>query len=168
MHYLQNHIWCSESNWGCHYDCRHLVSLSAFREGFTEDWEAIVDESADKFLDQSDKDRCEEFYRLRGYAMPDDSVFTRDVPNLRPEVLDWLEENVEDRKGWECGRGWCIGSTKYRATDKFSLTVFFHRRSDAMAFIRTWSKWKKPINYCQYFTDVRKRLNLDTLKYEEA
>ena len=168
MNYLQNHIWCRDSNWGGHYDCRHLVGLSSYLEGYKEDWDNIlVDKSFyDKkvrskfsglFLDNPD---CQE--------IPEEELcemFTYKIKTLHPDVLEWLTTEVPD-KGEE--KGWCVGSDEYVRSDaSYSYSIFFQRRSDAMKFIKRWSKWKKPIHYCQYFTDVRKTLNLKTLKYEE-
>lgn len=166
MDYLQNHIWCSESNWDrVHYDCRHLVSFRCFGED-EDDWNAIVDENAERIEDEM-LVRMNE--RLKEKGLVDKSKkydTTRPVKNFKPHVLKWLEDNVADRQDPDCEKGWCIGSTQYRSTDIGSLTVFFHRKRDAMAFIKEFSKYKKPVCYCQYFTDVRKKLNLETLKYE--
>lgn len=168
MDYLQNHIWCSDSNWGCNYDCRHLVNISSKSD--RDDWSKIIDEEAERFFDYEERDR---FKRLienlhKEYYPEYDEMFYRTVKNLRPHVLEWLEENVADRKDPDCKKGWCIGSMEYRYTDISSLTVFFHRKTDAMAFIKRFSKYGKATHYCQYFTDVRKKLNLETMKYERV
>ena len=139
MDYLRNHCWCSDSNWGGEYDCQVMVSLNNYRAGYTEDWNNLMTEKM-----------CTEGV---------------DTITLKQEVLDWLVSNIPDYKD---DKGWCVGSDEYTSNDtSVSYSVFFQRRRDAMKFIKTWSKWKKPINYCQYFTDVRKRLNLETGKYEE-
>jgi hypothetical protein len=169
MNYLQNHIWCSDSNWGGQYDCRHLVSVDKYHldSESREDWDNLVDEKAEIYFDQDECDRLTEMYINRGIT-PDKEWFEKSSPNLKPEVLQWLVDNVEDRpksSGEDCLKGWCVGSTEYRHTDGGSITIFFHRRKDAMAFIKKWSKWKKPTHYCQYFTDVRKKLDLETMKY---
>ncbi|AUG88420.1 hypothetical protein PQC39_gp056 [Vibrio phage Vp_R1] len=92
-------------------------------------------------------------------------VFMREHPYPKQEVLDWLTENVPDRNG---KKGWCIGSDEYIAGDSCAgFTFFFQIRADAMKFIKAWSKWKKPVIYTQYFTDVRRKLNLETMKYED-
>ncbi|MDB4311806.1 hypothetical protein N9937_00085 [bacterium] len=166
MDYLQNHCWCSSSHWdGKHYDCRHIVSLNSYQEGYEDDWNALIDPEAESFFDEESFNITFDIYKERGYPPSKKSYYMRGVLNLKPEVLDWLEENVEDRTGEECNKGWCVGSTEYRSSPSTSLSVFFHRKKDAMKFIKTFSKWKKPIHYCQYFTDVRKRLDLETLKY---
>lgn len=167
MHYLQNHIWCSMSHWdGEIYHCRHLVGLNSYEDGYVEDWNNLIDEDAEKFFNQEEYDFwCQSKYSEK-YGISNKDDVMKSVNNLKPEVLQWLKENVKDRKGETNNKGWCIGSTEYRANDSgSSFTIFFHRRKDAMAFIKRFSKWKKPIQYCQYFTDVRKTLNLETGKY---
>ena len=99
------------------------------------------------------------------------NIKKNDLVNVQKNVLekianvnDSLEDNIEDYKG---EKGWCVGSDDYDVTGSCTgLSVFMQRRKDAMLFIKTWSKYKKPINYCQYFTDIRKRLDLKTLKYK--
>lgn len=141
MDYLQNHCWCSVSHWdNTMYDCRHLVTLNSYLEGYKDDWKDLI---------VSDE-RC--------------------TNNLRQEVIDWLNENIKDTSkpygGNKTTKAWCIGNYRYRCTDSSSsFSIFFQRKKDAMAFIKRWSKWEKPINYCQYFTDVRKKLDLVTGKY---
>lgn len=168
MNYLQNHIWCSSSNWGgVHYDCRHLVSLSSYIDADKEDWTQLVDEDAEEFFDHERRNAFKAAFEKAGheYNTYDDKIFYKKVKNFKPHVLEWLE-TIPDRKDPDCVKGWCIGSMDYRNNDSLSITVFFHRKCDAMAFIKKFSKYKKATNYCQYFTDVRKRLNLQTLKYE--
>jgi hypothetical protein len=91
-----------------------------------------------------------------------------DAPALRPHVVEWLETNVKDRKGdKDCNKGWCVGSGDYNSKGYvYDFTIFFHRKADAMAFIKEFSKYKKPTDYWDYFNCDRKVLNLETLKYE--
>ena len=164
MNYLQNHCWCLESCWDrMHYDCRHMVSISSYEDD-DEDWPLIIDDHAEKYVDQ----RRLEVIKELGYDVSKRDLMEEDVPNLKPHVLQWLHENVKDRKYEnQCEKGWCVGSTAYRSRNPYELTVFFHRKNDAMNFIKTFSKYKKPVIYHQYFADVRKILNLETLKYED-
>lgn len=172
MNYLQNHIWCSDSNWGGEYDCRHTVFFSRYGKSDNEDWVAIVDEDADKLFDKDRFDSMVKMLTNKGREFdPEDfrENYNQSVPNFKPEVLQWLHDNVKDKPKVDSDghiKGWCIGSVEYRTHPRTGISVFFHRRKDAMAFIKRWSKWKKPVHYCQYFTDVRKNLNLETLKYE--
>lgn len=156
MDYLKNHCWCSDSNWGGDYDCQIIVSLSSYEDHDEEDWKNVFTKK--KVFSQSRYDELKEIGVLPEEQMRELSV--RSIVTPKPEVLKWLEDNVPEKQ-------WCIGSDEYIATDSCcSFAFFFQLRRDAMAFIKAWSKWGKPVNYCQYFTDVRKTLNLETLKYE--
>lgn len=149
MNYLQNHIWCSDSNWGNEFNCRHTVFFNCYEESDKQDWLAVINKEAD--------------------SRKHEHGYTQKVINLKPEVLQWLEDNVQDvkRDHYDNGhlKAWCIGSLEYRANTSTGFSIFFLRRKDAMAFIKRWSQWKKPVSYCQYFTDIRKELDLKTLKY---
>lgn len=165
MNYLQNHCFCSESYWfDGTYLCRHIVSFNKYEEHNKIDWDNLIDENAETILDEF-------AYELGKKYKPelDESVLIsksqKPVKNLKPHVLQWLEDNVKDRKDHECTKGWDIGSAEYRGTESPSLAIFFHRKNDAMAFIREFSVHKKPVHYCQYFSDVRKELDLSTGKY---
>ena len=171
MDYLKNHCWCSSSHWDDkNFDCQIIVSLSSYEDGCKEDWESLTHTLP--VFNQSKLDeriafmeRIKECYPDRdftGYPTDRESGMS-DVRRLKPEVLEWLEENISDFQG---GKGWCVGSDTYNMNDGSSYAIFLQRRSDAMKFIKTWSKWKKPTYYTQYFTDVRKKLDLTTLKYE--
>lgn len=161
MDYLKNHCWCSDSNWGGHYDCQIIVGLSSYKEGYKEDWDRLLTKV--DFLDE------DIHKRVLAKGVPDCKevrmAATTKYLQLKPEVIKWLEDNIPDRNGV---KGWAIGSCDYvRSGSSISYDIFFQQTRDAMQFIKTWSKWKKPIHYCQYFTDVRKTLNLETGKYEK-
>ncbi|QZI86173.1 hypothetical protein PODOV061v2_0029 [Vibrio phage 172P1] len=166
MDYLKNHCWCSSSHWdGKSYDCQIIVGLSSYEEYDKEDWSRLTMEKA--AFSQEDYDNWKTVFegqdvteeKLRRFA-------TKSIRVFRPEILNWLNDNVPDDASGK--KMWCVGSDTYNlAGSACSLNVFFQRRRDAMLFIKTCSKWKRPVNYTQYFTDVRKTLNLTTLKYEE-
>jgi hypothetical protein len=81
------------------------------------------------------------------------------VPTLKPEVMQWLADNTPNVDG---EKGWCVGNDEYRKADSISLCVFFKKRNDAMKFIKRWSIHKNPVNYLNYFKDVRRKLNFKT------
>lgn len=101
------------------------------------------------------------------YTPPDDVLrrwSTTRYPTLSGEVMAWLHDNVPyDRAGREM---WCIGSDNYLMKDIDELKIFFQRKRDALNFIQKWSRWKKPIHYTQHITEVRKELDLATMKYK--
>lgn len=160
MTYFSNHCWCHSSHWDSkNYDCRHIVGIEKLpidgdyrSDEQTEDWTNLI--TAEREIKVSKDDP------LHGFR---DFAYTVD---LKPEVMKWLEENVEDRKKEENNKGWCIGDDAYRSNHIISFDIFFHRRRDAMKFIKTWSVYKKPIEYFNYFTEVRKKLNIETGKLE--
>lgn len=89
------------------------------------------------------------------------------VPTLKPEIIDWLNENIEDVKNPESEeiqdkKGWCIGNNSYRAQAR-DITIFFKRELDALRFIRECSAFKEPVFYFDYFSDDRR--NMDLNKY---
>lgn len=174
MEYLKNHCWCNSSHWdNKNYDCQIIVSLKSYKEEYKEDWSNLIikeeyfdREEANNFIStlKEEHKTSKKGYTKKYYDDLHNIVGKKKIAALKPEVMQWLEDNVPDFKN---EKGWCIGSKEYRANDSASsFSIFFQRRRDALAFIKRWSKWKKPIHYCQYFTDVRKKLNLETLKYE--
>ena len=156
MDYLQNHCWCSQSHWdGETYLCRHIVSFSGYDDECKEDYANLIIEKSDQYLYASKHD---------GFGRD----HYRDAPNLRPDILEWLVDNVKDRKGEDNPKGWCVGDADYRGTGSSCFSVFFHRKSDAMAFIKKYSVYKKPVYYCQYFSDDRKQLDLKSMRYKKV
>ena len=170
MDYVKNHCWCRSSHWDeNNFDCSIIVSLNSYEEGYSLDWKNLM--VAVEVFDQAIYNRHIEMLK-KWQDLTSDIDFLKDVDKragmrtifkLKPEVMSWLEDNISDIKG---KKAWCVGSDKYNLQDSCSsYSIFMQRRKDAMKFIKTWSKFKKPINYCQYFTDVRKKLDLATLKY---
>lgn len=168
MHYLQNHCWCNKSHWDDQmYDCRHIISFNSYEKKYQDDWNSLVEPNADTYFDQQEFEQMVKYFGDSGKAVEvHRERFTRRVPNLKPHVLQWLTDNVKDRPDKDSPKGWCVGNVEYRNINKLSLSIFFHRKNDALAFVKQFSKWKKPTFYCNYFKDVRKSLNLDTLKYQ--
>jgi hypothetical protein len=85
------------------------------------------------------------------------------IYNLRPKVVEWLEDNVKFNKE---GQGWAIGSDEYRLHDGQKFTIWFQRKSDAQKFIKTWSSFKKATSFYNHFNDTNTVLNLETMKYQ--
>ena len=170
MDYLRNHCWCSSSHWDNKmYDCSIIVSLSSYEDGYRDDWENLTHKV--KVFSQEKMDDHNRFMNMMQEKFPetekemsaDPEAGMATVNKLKPEVLKWLDDNIEDFQG---EKGWCVGSDDYIVRDGSGMSIFMQRRKDAMLFIKTFSKYKKPIRYCQYFTDVRKKLDLKTLKYK--
>lgn len=149
MNILINHCWCSDSIWGGSYDCRVIVSWDMER-----DWGAHPP-------------KCHP-----DWALVEEHPFTPAEPDrffghptthrLRADVYQWLTDNVKDRADKEQPKGWAVGSDTYNAPQLCRFSLFFHRRRDAMAFVKHWSIHKRPVHYLNYFTDVRKELDPKT------
>lgn len=121
-----------------------------------------------RYFSQEEYEKIKKIYNGKEYYTDDfyRDMSTKDINVLKPEVYQWLLDNVPDSEDNE--KMWCIGSRAYLFRDSYSsFSFFFQRRKDAMKFIKTWSIHKKPVYYTQYFTDVRKKLNLETMKYED-
>lgn len=176
MDYLKNHCWCSSSHWdNKNYDCQIIVSLKSYNDAYVDDWENLTEQvevfSQERFNEQVDFAELLMTRSLHLYGEDylekvknDDRTGCVKIRTFKPYVLEWLDKNIPDINGQ---KAWCVGSSDYVVNDSCSsLSVFMQRRKDAMLFIKTFSKWKKPVYYCQYFTDVRKELDLETLKYK--
>lgn len=175
MDYIKNICWCNSSHWDNKiFNCNIIVSISSYKEEDKEDFEKMT-----KLVEVFNKDTYDNIIRAaESIASEDPEKFKDYLSSIKSnkktgfvkirvfntEVLKWLDDNILDIKN---KKSWCVGSNDYNLSDSGSLSVFFQRRKDAMLFIKTFSKWKKPINYCQYFTDVRKTLDIKTLKYKK-
>jgi len=150
MNMLINHCWCADSNWGGIYDCTTIVSIDRvpkgkkYHEGVTDDWKNLID---GRIL--SDEDTL----RLHAY----------ETKFLKPEVMEWLKENIKDRNRTEGHhQGWAVGTDDYNVNSRISFPVFFDRPWSALKFIKKWSSYKKPIDYLNYFQDVRREYDFST------
>lgn len=168
MDYLNNHVWCTSSIWsGDYYYCRHLVTLDSYSKT-NDDWTNIIDNKSESIPDQ---DMIKFLIKLEGYndiseLLVDNTHPVKYIPNLKPNILQWLHDNIKDRKDDECHKGWAVGSTDYRALNPYQFNIFFHRKKDAMAFIKKFSTYKKPTHITNYFADERFKLNIETMKYD--
>lgn len=170
MHYFTNHSWCSDSNWGGHYDCRYIITIDRIPKGKTyydspeKDWVNLVESRM--FFDKEEYDSLKSFYKDKYSESDLKRMSQKKTYTLKKEVREWLKSNIKDRKGEEINKGWCIGSDRYNSDSGISIRVFFHRRVDALNFIKEWSEYKKPTTYFDYFKDIRKELKLETMKLE--
>lgn len=179
MHYHSNHCWCSQSNWDDNiYDSRHMVSISKYpnyevgaahyKQIIADDWtNCIVEvptvsdaeyEFEKMWVESYKKDEVDDAEIKRRT----DTYATRPCPTLRDEVITWLNENVKSSRRDERSNrpeGWCVGNDQYRMSGSLSeLIIWFLRRNDALQFIKTWSVYKKPTTYLNYFDDDRREL----------
>lgn len=164
-------MWCSDSIWGGGYACRHTVIVERYSEGMspyddvsTKDWSDIVEEIED-FFDEKAYLKIREKNLNKNVSR---DRFIKDTYRLKPEVVEWLNANVKPRidEDKQDSSGWGVGSDFYNVHSVISFSIFFHRRRDALAFIKHWSEHKKPTFYFNYFHDIKKKLNLTTNKLE--
>lgn len=151
MNVLINHICCRESIWGGIYGCRVLVTIDMCAED-----KGYYDPHEPDWLNLLEK------HPFDNSAEP--FMYNHTTLRLKPEVMKWLEDNIKDvidRKG-TVEKGWAVGTDKYNSIDRLSFSVFFQRQPDAMKFIKRWSSYKKPVDYLNYFKDIRRKLDLTT------
>jgi hypothetical protein len=86
-------------------------------------------------------------------------VFDETYLQLKPEVHQWLEQNIPDRNKV---KGWTIGTDKYNSNDTLSFSFFFQSAHDAERFIKKWSSIGKPAEKLNYFKDKRYKYNPKT------
>lgn len=136
MKHYSGWYYCTESNWtGEYFDVRNLVSI--------------------------DKENAKNLIIKIPTEPTPENGFSCSFRKLKPEVFDWLLNNVKDEKPGL--KGWCCGSDNYNlGYGEFSL--FFYRRRDALNFIRTWSIYKKPTETYNQYTYVKKVLDKKTNK----
>lgn len=180
MHYHQNHMWCSRSHWdGKTFMTSYMISINKYEgrsafpsyEILDEDWTTLLD-FKDEFWIQDVYDEHMERFAAEDYtsdATPEQNeMYARhdatkwNVPFLKQEIIDWLNENVaDDPKPYDgqVANGWCMGNDSYRAGGStMDVALFFYRRKDAMAFVKRWSVHKKCTTYFDYFKEIRKEL----------
>lgn len=159
MDYYANHYFCTDSNWGGEYEAKHIVSINKF---YNYDGGKIEDDWSNIYYKQifDSEDFNEDFNEASEKRTTTTKV-------LKPEVVDWLNENVSDRND-EQPKGWGMGTDIYNSKECCSFNIFFHRQYDALKFIKEFSSYKKPLDYFNSFTEKRKKLNLKTLKYEKV
>ena len=179
MNYLKNHITCHEDINGEIYNCKYLITIEEFL-----DEEFVVDKiNKDKdFIKDMDwynniiekeffnKQRFEFIKELRknqGKNEIDKVSEYNDVTYiLKPEIIKWLNENIKNGKDKDKTKGWNIGSDLYNSKNSCSFNIFFYRYIDAMKFVKEFSVYKKPLNYLNYFDDIRKQYNIKSKKLE--
>jgi hypothetical protein len=161
-------MFCTQPCWGGDtYWCKYLVAIEKhnIRRGTDSNYSKNEEEYLNLTEERSFFDK-EEFSRLSNFESLADFSYaelkrmaTRPFRKLKPEVLDWLNENIKD--GPE-GKGWCCGNDEYLYKSWESLSLFFYRKLDALNFIEQWSIYKVPTTYFDYFRGIRKELNVET------
>lgn len=164
MDYLQNHIFISECNWGGDYLCRHLVSIDT-RDEFSIGIGGDLDRIATRVTYPASDEVIKRYSELYDGELNDaiiESLGERGY-ELRPHVVDWLNNNIKSRK---CDPTHPQGWATHECNRFNSIALGFHRRNDAMKFIREFSSLGKPVYRTQYFKDHFDVYDPDTKKYK--
>jgi len=120
-----------------YYNCEHIVSIQQLRENCPV--EKMVTELR---IGTKEWNNCIEILTIpRGDVDSLGHPITDRSATLKQEVIDWLNENVKDstvkiRK--DMPQGWMIYDPM-RVYETTQVTVFFLRKSDALAFVLRWS-----------------------------
>ena len=96
----------------------------------------------------------------------DEFVGGNETVALKEDVIDWLNENIKDRKGSTKEtpinerKAWCTGNDEYNTKQSYQIHVFFSRQKDALRFIEHFSIYKKPTFYFDYFHSERREMDI--------
>lgn len=197
MRYHSNHCWCSNSCWNNEtMDGEVIVvidkslntySIDKYKNEIKDpDWENLIEfkevfsqikydehlevfkrfaeklnEGENKFFDENGELKQE----IKESAI---QVGTRQVPMIKQELLDWLNENIADQKSFDeddeeiYSKGWAIYSLETLINEpKHDFNIFFARQIDALKFIHEFSIFKEPTIYFDYFKDESSELSTD-------
>lgn len=169
MDILKNWCWCSESNWDLQqFNCQIILTIKKHNDNSinwrepadNSDWERTTIEK--KVFDKDTYEVFQDLYEEN----PNKRLPMKKIYTLKPEVIDWLNENIEDveEKGETLNKGWAIFDETATPAFKKDVQVFFRKKSDALKFIRRWSEYKKPTFDWDYFKDTRKKLDFNAKK----
>lgn len=189
MVYHTNHCTCHKSNWnskpfhgGAMVYFEELIGNDFCDENDIEivdfDHERLTFEK--KFFDEEGLNKLVEFekkccaeegtpFDAEAYRESRGSNFITETTGLNQEVIDWLNDNIEDRKfvSEDCEiqerKAWAIGDDKYNSNTPWEFKLFFARQKDALKFIKEWSIYKKPTFYFDYFHSDRRELDINEL-----
>ena len=155
MTYHTNHCWCSKSNWnGECFDGEVMVYFgetlsndflddNKIKDVKDPDWKELtlptsfVDEEAFKQSFEAELN-VEEKVKTPSYLKKledkKERIFTKDSITLKPEIIEWLNENILDNKLVETAtpiherKAWAIGNNSYNSNAPWEITVFFARQ----------------------------------------
>ncbi len=117
-----------------YYDCRHIIKIGLFpkncplekisraaRTG-TEEWNTCIK-------------------RIKISTIIEGTPMTERTSTLNQEIIDWLNENITDstdKQRSDMPQGWMIYDPML-VYETIEVSVFFLRKTDAMAFKLRWS-----------------------------
>jgi len=167
MHHHINHCWCSASNHDDGtFDSRNMVDINKL-EYDADDWDSLIEMTRVPSQERMDtiKRLSEQYPEMYDTEEKIAAHSLVECPMLKPEVIEWLNENIKPAK--DGSPGWAIGNDEYRTVQSYNLTIWFIRHPDAQKFIKEWSSFGKATSYFDYFKNPIVNLVLDTttMKY---
>lgn len=135
MHVHINHMYCTDpllNKKGKMYWCRYMVSVEKHKEDnktLTPDYESLTEEF--KFFDEEEYNNNIASYKKLGYDIPEEESrkwATKTRYRFKPEIVQWLNDNIKDRVDADYPQGWCCGSDAYMAREWNAICLFFHRK----------------------------------------
>jgi len=134
-------VMCPLINPEMHYDYGHIISIHLYPElGPEIDYNYWVERGGtDEFLKCTERYEQSPKHRIllpSGSSIPQCET----ISTLKQEVIDWLNEYVPDstdKRRADMPKGWMIYHPDY-SIEKTSVSVFFLRRVDAIAFKLAW------------------------------
>lgn len=115
-----------------HYDCEHFITVDQIRE------DCPVEKMGKELqIGLPEWNNCVEILTIP----QKDGRWDERSATLKQEVRDWLNENVKDstkKIRSDMPQGWMIYDP-IRVYQTTSVSVFFLRKADAVAFVLRWS-----------------------------
>ena len=137
MKYYNGNIFCHTPTVAPekYYECRHMISIEQLPENCPTEkmFQAIR-------IGTEEWNNCVRTLKMQTDMIDGILMFERSS-TLKQEVIDWLNENIADstdKRRKDMPQGWMIYNplSVHQTT---SVSVFFLRRVDAMAFKLRWS-----------------------------
>lgn len=181
MTYHTNHCWCSNSCWdNVMFDGEVIVGIEPKLYTYTIDKyenniKDIDFENAIEYKKVFDEKKYNEHVEMMKSIFQDENyfdkldtlkieelkkLFYKNIPQLKEEIVNWLNENIEDNK--DGTKSWAYGNDEYLLQDgKDKFNIFFQRQIDALMFIHQWSIFKEPLQYYDYFNSQSSEIKLE-------
>lgn len=174
MDLLKNHSFCNKpfleifDEFGKiePYRSSYMVSIEMFPDyptkhslrttGIHEDFENLIDYDVFFFNEKRYQRLISKFGEEKAKKLAENNLTNR----LKPHVIEWLEKNVKNRTDKCHTQGFCFGNDDYNS-ESIEFNIFFHRKNDALNFIKTFSIHKKPSFIFDYFDEKRMALKPD-------
>ena len=119
-----------------YYDCRHVLDIHQISENCP-----VEEMSKALSVGTPEWNNCVKILKLSVDGIIERLSTFETSANLKQEVIDWLNENIADstdKRRNDMPQGWMIYDPEI-VRQRTSVSVFFLRGADAMAFKLRWS-----------------------------